>query len=124
MSVQASDYLSSVGIGSKVSDITKNTMDMYTAAGFSALILSISGNNPTLITLPNNRAQLVLSKDQIKAFQDFLDTQVLNFTKKKSGTLDIALGPALVPWMLKYAVPAVIVLFLAGWFSHAYFGGR
>jgi hypothetical protein len=117
------DYVPSITLGTGVAKITGKSQDGFTAGGFAAFMLSISGENPTVVRLPNNRAQLVLSKKQIAALQKFLDREIgLAVAKpKEPPTLDISLGPALVPWALKYAVPAAVLLIIAGWVGHYYF---
>lgn len=118
------DYVPSISLGTNVSKITGKNTDGFTAAGFAAFMLSISGENPTVVRLPNNRAQIVLSKNQIAAFQKFMDSelkQTIAFLKKPA-SLDIALGPAIIPWALKYAVPAAVLLIVAGWMAHSYLG--
>jgi hypothetical protein len=117
------DYIPSIALGTNVTQITKKPVDGYTAAGFSAFMLSISGENPTVVNLGKNRAQIVLSKKQVVDLQKFLDVQLKNIVSPlKPPTLDIALGPAIIPWMLKFAVPAAIILILTGWFAHSHFG--
>jgi len=117
------DYVPSITLGTNVSQITKKSVDGFTAAGFSAFMLSISGENPTVVNLGKNRAQLVLSKNQIIALQKFMDAQLKSaISPVKPPTLDIALGPAIIPWALKFAVPAAVALVLVGWFAHSHFG--
>jgi len=118
------DYVPSITLGTNVSGITKKSVDGFTAAGFSAFMMSISGENPTVVNLGNNQARLVLTKNQIVSLQQFMDTQLKNVLAKPvtKPSLDIALGPAVIPWALKFAVPAAVGLILAGWFAHHYFG--
>lgn len=117
------DYVPSITLGTTVSQITRKPVDGYTAAGFSAFMMSISGENPTVVNLGKNKAQIVLSKKQIADLQKFLDDQLKNaISPLKPPTLDIALGPAIIPWALKYAVPAAVGLILIGWFAHSHFG--
>jgi len=117
------DYVPSITLGTNVSQITKKSGDGFTAAGFSAFMMSISGENPTVVNLGKNRAQLVLTKNQVVSLQQFMDVQLKNaISPLKPPTLDIALGPVIIPWMLKFAVPAAVVLVLAGWFAHSHFG--
>jgi len=117
------DYIPAITLGTDVSKITKKTADGFTAAGFSAFMLSISGENPSLVNLGKNKAQLVLTKNQVVSLQQFMDAQLKNaISPLKPPTLDIALGPAIIPWALKYAVPAAVLLILAGWFAHSHFG--
>ena len=118
------DYVPSITLGTNVSQITKKPVDGYTAAGFSAFMMSISGENPTVVNTGKNTAQLVLSKNQIVSLQQFMDKQLKTVLAKPvvKPTLDIALGPAVIPWALKFVVPAAVVLILAGWFAHSHFG--
>jgi hypothetical protein len=118
------DYIPSIAIGTEVGVITGKSAESFTAGGWSAFLLAITGENPTLIRIPGtNRVQLVLSKNQIVKVQKWMDEQLrLSLTKPRvPPALDIALGPAIIPWALKYMIPAAVVFILAGWFAHSYF---
>jgi len=116
------DFLPSIGIGTQVSGITGKADDGFTAGGFSAFVMSVTGKNPTLVRLQNNRAQLVLDEKQAVLLRKWLDRSLgLALAKPKTPpTLDIQMNPVLVPWILKYAVPAALLLFVAGWIGHYY----
>lgn len=118
------DFLPSIGIGTQVGTITGKAADGFTAGGFSSFVLAVTGSNPTLVRLPGNRAQLVMSKEQSMRIQQFLDRQVGLGIKDaaKKPSLDIQMNPVLIPWMLKYMVPALVVVFVGGWLAHSYMG--
>lgn len=118
------DYVPSITLGTNVSQITKKAADGFTAAGFSAFMMAISGENPTVVNTGKNTAQLVLTKNQVVSLQQFMDRQLKTIMAKPlvKPSLDIALGPAVVPWALKYVVPAAVGLILVGWFAHSYLG--
>lgn len=116
------DYLPAITIGTQVSGITGKGSDGLTAGGYAAFITSITGRQPYVETLPNNRARMVLDKDQAVKFQQFLDKQLglgmLLLQKKQS--LDIDVRPVVIPWALKYLVPATLLIFASGWIAHWY----
>ena len=118
------DFVPSIGIGTQVSKITGKNADGFTAGGFSAFVLALTGQNPTVVRLLNNRAQLVLSKEQCIIMRQWLDRELgLALRKPKTPpTLDIQMNPVLIPWILKYAVPAVVLVFVGGWLAHSYLG--
>jgi len=117
------DFVPSIAIGTQVGVITGKPGESFTAGGWSAFLLAITGENPTLVRLPNNKTQLVLSKNQIVKVQKWMDEQLrLSLIKPKTPpALDIALGPAIIPWALKYAVPAAVLFIMMGWVGHYYF---
>jgi hypothetical protein len=116
------DYLPAISIGTQVSGITGKSADGLTAGGYSAFITSITGRPPTVVPLPNSRAQIVLDRAQIVAFQKYLDRELgigMRLLGKPS-TLDIDVRPAVIPWALKYVIPATILIFAGGWIAHWY----
>ena len=52
-----------------------------------------------------------------------MDKELKTFFRKPgvTSTLDISLGPAVIPWALKFVIPAAIILLVTGWFAHSYF---
>jgi hypothetical protein len=116
-------YIPALSIGSKVNDITGKAEDGLTAGGFAAFILSITGTAPQIVVLPDRRARLVLSSAQAVKLQSWMDKQLSDAVKlpSKPATLELALAPAIIPWALKYAIPATALVFLIGWISHWYF---
>jgi len=118
------DYVPSITLGTSVSQITKKPADGFTAAGFAAFMMAISGENPTVVATGAKTVQLVLSKNQVVSLQQFMDQQLKNVLAKPitKPSLDIALGPAIIPWALKFVVPAAVGLVLIGWFAHSHFG--
>jgi hypothetical protein len=119
---KAFDYIASLALGTDVTQITGVPGDGMAAAGYAAWIQSITGKTPTVITLPNKRAKMVLSREQVLIMQKWLDTQVSSSLAKpaKPPTLEIDMGPVFLPWTLKYAIPAAVLLVTAGWVAHWY----
>jgi hypothetical protein len=116
------DYIPSIAVGTTVSRITGKNEDGFTAGGFAAFMLAISGENPSVLQLPNKRAQLVLTKNQSLKLQEWLDRQMrLAVSKPKTPpSLDMVLAPALVPWALKYVIPTALLFVILGWLGHWY----
>lgn len=116
------DFIGSASIGTQAYDITKSTTDSFTAGGFAAFVQSVTGEIPFIYDLGNKKARIVLSKNQVVKMQKYLDTQLgkaLNF-KMPASNLDIALNPVVIPWALKYIIPASLLLILTGWVAHWY----
>ena len=116
------DYVNAAALGAQVYDYTKNSADSFTGGGYAAFVQAITGEPPTLVRLANNKAQMLLNKNQVVKMQKYLDTQLakaLNF-KIPPSNLDIQLNPVIVPWALKYVVPTALVVFMAGWLAHWY----
>jgi hypothetical protein len=130
----ALDYISSAALGVKVNQITGKPADGFTAGGYAAFVQAVTGAPPVVVTLPDKRAQVVLSQDQVYAMRKFLDDQVKQlFFKPKAvpgaapgapsaGTsLDLQLNTVFMPWLLKYLIPVCALLFVGGWAGHWYF---
>ena len=116
------DYLPAISIGTQVSDITGKGVDGLTAGGYSAFITSITGRAPYVQALPNKRARLLLDSAQNTKFQQYLDRElgIGMLMLKKQQSLDIDVRAAVIPWALKYAVPALALVFISGWVAHWY----
>jgi hypothetical protein len=116
------DYLPALSIGTSVSEITGKGTDALTAGGYAAFITSITGRPPYVQTLPNQRARILLDAAQNVKFQQYLDRQLgigmLLMQKKQS--LDIDVRAAVIPWALKYIIPASALIFISGWIAHWY----
>ena len=70
------DYVPSLALGTKVSTVTGNYTDGFVSGGFAAFMYSISGENPSMVTTSPGHVQLVLSKKQIIALQQFMDKEL------------------------------------------------
>jgi len=115
------DFIPSITIGTRIAGMTKKNADGVTASGYSAFVTAITGENPTIVDLGNNKARLILTKNQVDLMQRWLDRQTgIALKKKEPSSLEIDLKPVFIPWALKYAVPVVILFFLAGWLGHYY----
>lgn len=118
----ALDYIESFALGANVTRLTGIPVDGLSAGGYSAWIHSITGKAPTVVPLPNRRAKLILSREQIVLMQKWFDTQLkLSLSKPaKPPSLEIAFGPVFLPWMMKYTVPLAVLLIASGWLAHWY----
>jgi hypothetical protein len=122
------DYLSSLAVGTSVTNLTGVPADGITAGGYSAFVQSVTGKPPAIVQLrdkaglPVKRAKLVLTKEQAVLMQKWLDKQTgIALSKPKvPPTLEIDLGPVMVPWALKYAVPMIVLFTVAGWVARWY----
>jgi hypothetical protein len=116
------DYSPALAIGAQAYSLTGNSTDSVTATGYAAFIQSITGESPTIISLGNNKAQILLSQTQISKMQSWLDTKVTSLVHLTSdeSNLDLNIGSFLGFWSLKYAIPAALVFVLMGWFAHHY----
>jgi len=115
------DYMNALTLGTNVSDITGKAADGFVAGGFGAFVKALTGELPTVVTLPNKKASIVLTADQAKTIRSWLDGQLMGFLKPKDASLDIQMNPVIVPWILKFLVPAALLLIAAGWAGHYYF---
>ena len=114
------DYVSSVSLGTQVSNITGASMDGFLAGGFAAFVQAITGSVPQVVKSDTNKASVILTSDQAAIVQSWLDDQLLGFIRApaKPSNLNIELGPVIMPWALKYLIPAALLLVLAGWLGH------
>ena len=113
-------YIGAVAVASKVNDLVDSLPDSAVAGGFAAWISSLTGTVPYVQQIEQGRAKLVLSKDQIKILQSWLDQQVGKSLQKPTEIpkVEYDLGPVLAPWALKYALPAGMLLFVVGMLTH------
>ena len=111
-------YLSAISIGSQVSDITGDLSDAFKGGAYAAWIQSITGEMPTVIRIGSeNRVRIILNSRQVQRMQQWLDQQVGKLTAKdkEPATIEYELGQVFKPWAFKYAVPAGLAFFVAGW---------
>ena len=119
------EVLSTGGVAAKVIGITGDTAAAASAAGWSAWILSISGRAPTVRELPDKRVSIELDQEQTKALRRYLDTQVHSaINDPAKGPVELNLGKSIGPWAMQYAVPLLLVAFVAGWYGHSLTKGR
>lgn len=112
------DYLEVVGMAGAVSQHTGNHTHGAKAGGYAAWVESVTGELPRMVKLPNNRVQLILSETQVSRMQDFLDNQVSGMlSRKEPPVVDYGIGPAIKPWALKHAIPAGVIILLAGYIT-------
>ena len=117
------DYIPAISLGTQVADMTGKGADGFTAGGYASFVQAVTGSMPSVVPMPGNRAKIVLSKIQAVRMQQWLDRQLgMALAKPKvPPSLEIDMGPALVPWALKYAVPAAMLFIVIGWVAHHYF---
>ena len=122
----ALDYIPALAMGTSVSQITGVSADGFTAAGYAALIQALTGSQPQLVNLGGGKAQILLDQSQIDIMKKWTEDQVTSAIKmaKSPSNLSIDMGPFIIPTVLKYAVPAAAVLFIAGWIACSYLGRR
>lgn len=119
----ALDYIPAITMGTNASQITGVSQDGFVASGYASLIFSLTGKMPQLVRLPNNRARILVSKDQAKVLSKWLDGQVKSTVKilGKPSTLELETNPFVMPVLLKYAIPAALAFAALGWFAHSFF---
>jgi hypothetical protein len=117
---EITDYLQALTIGGNASSMTGKTEDGFIAGGFSAFVQALTGQPPTLVQLPNNKAKIILSEKQVIIMRKWLDMQLFNFKAPKDQSLSIEMNPVVVPWALKYAIPAALAFVILGWVGHYY----
>jgi hypothetical protein len=106
---------SSTATLAEVNSITGNTDAAAAAAGYAAFIQSIGGDAPQVIDLGDKRARLPMTNKDMGALRSWLDEALKPSAIKPVVEYDF--GAALTPWILKYAIPASIVVFIIGYFS-------
>lgn len=115
------DSLSSFSSGSSVSDYTGKSMDGVVAGVYSTVVQQMTGLEPVIVKNPDKSVTMILNEDQAKMMRKFLDKQLWSVLKKPAGqSLHIDLNPVIVPWVLKYALPAAAVLVALGWFGRGW----
>ena len=114
------DYLPALGVGTQVSTLTGNTMDGFTAGGFAAFVQAITGSAPTVQQLDGKRARVLMTAAQSTALKQWLDNKIVSAVKKPATppSLELELGPVLVPLFLKYMIPTALIFIIIGWFGH------
>lgn len=117
-------YIGALAVTATVKDITGSLPDAAVAGGFTAWIESITGSSPQVRAV-NGQAKIFLTQPQIAAMQQWLDNQVKKglTAPKEPPKVVYELGPVFGPWALKYALPAGVVLFIAG-FIACYLWGK
>ena len=111
------DFIGAASIGNRVYDITGSNTDSFTAGGYAAFVQAITGAQPVVLNLGNKKARIILSTTQVTLMQQYLDNQI-STASKQNNALEIDLKPVIIPWALKYAIPAVIAVFAAGYLAH------
>jgi len=116
------DYISAVSLGTKASSMTGKSADGFVAGGFAAFVQVITGEQPTLVQLPDKKAKIVLTEKQALTMRKWLDGQLWAAVKKPSAeqTLTLEMNPVVVPWALKYLVPVALAFVVVGWVGHYY----
>ena len=116
------DYVNSAAIGASISQLTGKNEDGIIGGGYAALVQAITGTQPTVVTLPNKRARMILTTAQVETLGKWLDKQSatgLSFLSKP-GSLDIDLRPVVMPRLLKIVVPTAMLFLTLGWIGHWY----
>ena len=114
------DYIQALSIGTDASGITGKPADGFVAGGFAAFVQAITGKPPAIQQLPDRKARVVLSQEQVVIMRKWLDSQFWSVMKKSDSSLTLGMGPVIVPWALKYLIPAALLFVVAGWLSHWY----
>lgn len=113
-------FITAAALASNVQKITDSLPDAAIAGGFGAWISSLTGSSPYVVGIGDNRAKVYLSEEQITIVRKWLDEQVGKSLVKPQEPPKVVyeLGPVLAPWALKYALPAGIMIFVAGIIAH------
>jgi hypothetical protein len=106
---------SSTATLASVNSITGDSEAAAAAAGYAAFIQSIGGDAPNVIDLGDKRARLPMTENDKVALRKWLDEAVKPSAIKP--TVEYDFGSALTPWVLKYAIPAAVVVFIIGYMS-------
>ena len=114
------NYLEALSMGSNATTITGKSADGFVTGGFAAFIQAITGTMPVLVTLPDKKAKVVLSGEQVLKMRKWLDSQMWAAIKKPEQSLTLEMNPVIVPWALKYIVPAALLCVVVGWLGHYY----
>jgi hypothetical protein len=95
-----------------------------TAGGYAAFVQALTGRPPVIEPLPNRRARVLIDKQQATLIQKWLDQQLAMAIRKpaKPPSLEIDMGPVLIPWSLKYSIPMAVLFVVLGWVTHWYLG--
>jgi len=113
----AIDLLNVTAISTQVFGITGNLSDGAAAAGYSAWINSVTGENPSVLNAGERKAKLILSRNQAQKMQNWIDDQVTGSLKpsKDQPSLQIEFGPVIVPEVIKYAIILAGLGFIVGY---------
>ena len=114
------DYIQALTMGTNATEITGKAADGFVAGGFAAFIQSITGKLPTLVTLPDKKAKIILDEKQTQIMRKWLDTQMWTAIKKPEQSLTLEMNPVVVPWALKYLIPVALAFVVVGWVGHYY----
>jgi len=118
----ALEYIASLALGQQASGITGQPNDAFLATGYSAFIQALTGETPTITQIPGtNKARMVLTTKQNEILKKWFETRVAASMKiaKAPSNLDLNANTYIMPTVLKYAFPAAIVVFIAGWVVHS-----
>jgi len=116
------NYIEALALGTNATSYTRKPTDGFIAGGFAAFIQALTGSMPTLVRLPNNKAKIVLTEKQILVMRKWFDTQLWSAIKKppEEQSLTLEMNPVIVPWALKYVIPAALLFVVLGWVGHWY----
>lgn len=122
MAIDIAQLINSGSVGVQVQSITGSIEDSAYATGYAAWITAITGAPPKIVKVADGRAKFVLSEAQNITMRQWLSSQTQGILQTGAPPkVDYSAGDYLTPWAIQYAVPAVIVAFVAGWVAHWYF---
>jgi hypothetical protein len=114
----------STSVALSVQQATGRAVDAASAAGYASLVYSITGYGPQVLTNDDGSVTLVLSAEQVKKMQQWIDKQVLFALLPKARksavaadgkpSFDLGMGPVTGPVALKYALIFGGLFFTAG----------
>lgn len=116
-------YLKPMATGAAVQKITDDLGASASAGGYAAWVYAVTGKPPAVQNLGGNRASLVLTEKQNLAMRKWLDRQLasaLSPTGEKP-KVEYNMGSYVIPWAIKYSIPAGVGLFVLGWIAAYYF---
>lgn len=96
--------------------------DIGLAKAYTAWIKNQIGSEPTLyISTDPDIVEVRYTPEQRQLLFAWLDQQVANaFKPKEPGELRLNFGDVLLPWALRYMVPTVGAIFLAGYLTKGF----
>jgi hypothetical protein len=98
-----------------VQAITSDSGNAAAAGGYAAFIQSIGGDQPYVQDLGDGRVRLPMTANDKALMTKWLDDAIKPSTQKAIVEYDFA--AVITPWMLKYAIPASIGIFIAGYIA-------